>query len=288
MHVLVTGAAGMIGRATLDLLAAEAIPATALSLEKPPTDLPAEAVVVGDAGDPDVVRRALRDADAVIHLAAIPSPMADPGEVVFGGNTRATFVVLDQAGKAGITRASIASSYSVCGLPFATRPLTLPYLPIDVNLPLQITDPYALSKRTDELTADMVARCYGMNVVALRLPYIGTPAGRLPDRAALFVDQPQEGAAEVWSYLDARDAARALLAGLTPARPGAHIVYVAAPDTLAPYPTQWLVKRFHPNVPSPAWPGRTVPIDLAPARDLLGFTARYPWPVDALAPPEDS
>jgi len=276
-RVLVTGAAGLVGSAVLDLLAANEIAATALVLQAPERDLPAGRVVVGDARDPAVVASALRDADAVIHLAAIPAPDRDPDEVVFGGNSLATFTVLDQAGRAGVRRIALASSYAICGLPFARRPLTMPYLPIDASLPLQITDPYALSKRADEATAEMIALRFGIDVVALRLPFVGTADHRLPNMAAHYADRPEDGAADVWSYLDARDAARALLAALSPAEPGHHVVYVAAPEILAPQPTDWLLERFHPGVPRPAFEGRTVPIDLAPARDLLGFSAAYPW-----------
>jgi nucleoside-diphosphate-sugar epimerase len=254
-------------------------PGSPADLGAPRSGLSADRVVVGDARDPVVVAEALRDADAVIHLAAIPRPDRDPDEVVFGGNSLATFTVLDRAGRAGIRRIALASSYAICGLPFARRPLTMPYLPIDAALPLQITDPYALSKRADEATAEMVALRYGLDVVALRLPFVGTPDDRLPTTAALFVDRPEAGAADVWSYLDARDAARALLASLSPSRPGSHVIYVAAPETLAPQPTEWLLEKFHPGVPRPTFEGRTVPIDLEPARAVLGFTAAHPWPV---------
>jgi len=283
VRVLVTGAAGMIGRATLELLAAESIPTTALVLEEPDEPLPTTELVVGDARDVEAVARALRDCDAVIHLAAIPTPLVDPPEDVFGINTLATFTVLDQAGQAGIPRAAIASSYAICGLPFAPRRLTIPYLPMDTAVPLQIMDPYALSKHVDEMTAAMVAARYGMDVVALRLPFIGTIDGRLPTRAAEFVEHPERGVNDLWCYLDARDAARAMLAALQPASPGAHVLYVAAEETLAPYPTEWLLERFHPGVPRPAFPGRTAPIDLAPARELIGFTAAYPLAIEERA-----
>jgi len=280
VRVLVTGAAGMIGRATLELLAAESIASTALVLEEPEEPLPATEVVVGDARDVEAVARALRDCDAVIHLAAIPSPLVDPPEDVFGGNTLATFTVLDQAGQVGIGRAAIASSYAICGLPFAPRQLTIPYLPMDTGLPLQIMDAYALSKRVDEQTAEMITARYGMDTVALRLPFVGPVDGRLTARAEEFVEHPERGLNDLWSYLDARDAARAMLAALNPADPGAHVLYVAAEETLAPYPTEWLLQRYHPGVPRPEFAGRTTPIDLAPARELIGFTASYPMPIE--------
>ncbi|GAA0574345.1 NAD(P)-dependent oxidoreductase [Paractinoplanes ferrugineus] len=282
-RVLVTGAAGLVGTAVLELLAAHGVPATALILE--PASVGADRTVVGDAADPAVVDDALADVTDVIHLAAIPDPIRDPAEVVFGRNTLATFAVLDRAGRRGVERAAIASSYAICGLPFARTPLRLPYLPIDARLPLQITDPYALSKQADEATAEMINRAYGMTVVALRLPFIGAADGRLATAAARFATDPATGAADVWSYLDVRDAARALFAALRPARPGFHVVYAAAPETLAPQPTQWLLDRFHPGVPRPSFTGRTVPIDLAPARDLLGFEAAFPFPVRSSVSP---
>ncbi|MCO8276995.1 NAD(P)-dependent oxidoreductase [Actinoplanes sp. TRM 88003] len=276
-HVLVTGAAGLIGGAVLDLLAADGVTTTALVLD--PGDTRADRTLVGDARDVALVDDALDGCDAVIHLAAIPHPGRDPDEVVFGHNTQATFTVLDQAGRRGIRNAAIASSYAIGGLPFARRPLRLPYLPIDAALPLQITDPYALSKRTDEATADMIHRQYGTTVVALRLPFVGGADDRLRPMAELFADDPGRGAADVWSYLDVRDAARALVMALQPALPGHHVLYVAAPETLAPQSTEWLLDEFHPGVRRPAFEGRAVPIDLRPARELLGFTAAYEFPV---------
>ncbi|MFI5892722.1 NAD-dependent epimerase/dehydratase family protein [Actinoplanes sp. NPDC051513] len=280
MRVLVTGAAGLVGSAVLTLLADRGVPVTALVLEQTP-GLLADRVVAGDARCAEVVDEALHDVTDVIHLAAIPTPLHDPDEKVFGHNTLATFTVLDRAGRAGVERAAIASSYAICGLPFARTPLRMPYLPIDVGLPLQITDPYALSKQVDEATSLMIHRQYGMSVVALRLPFVGTADGRLSETAAKFAHSPQFGAADVWSYLDDRDAARAFVAALRPAVAGHHVVYVAAPSTLAPQPTEWLLETFHPGVPRPVFAGRSVPIDVTPALDLLDFQAKFVFEVRA-------
>jgi nucleoside-diphosphate-sugar epimerase len=274
-RVLVTGAAGRIGRVVLDLLADRGMAANALVLEDP-GDLSADLVVKGDAADVKAVRAALHGADAVIHLAAIPTPERTPAEDVFANNTRATFTVLEEAGAAGVRQACIASSFSLNGLPFAARELHPAYLPIDEDLPSQAEDPYALSKLTDELTAQAMARRHGMSVVALRLPYVGGMEERLVEFARKCARDPGLHARGLWAYLETRDAAEALLLGLSVPGPGAHAVYVAAPETLVDQPTEELIRRYHPQSTLRArLPGRTVPIDTSAATALLGFHPKH-------------
>lgn len=275
MRVLVTGAAGRLGSAVLTELAGHQV--TAL-VERDPGPLAADRVVVGDARDPETVRAALEGVDAVIHTAALASPEVAAPEVVFAVNTQATFTVLDQAGEQGVRRAVIASSLSITGLPFARSKPSPPYLPLDERVPLQIEDPYALSKQVDEATAAMMHRRHGMTVAALRFPFLGDQA-RLAAHAKRLAADPAAGAAEMWSYLGLRDAARACLLGLTAPLHGAPVIFVAAPDTLMTTPTEELLAEHHPGVPCrTALPGRMVAIDLEPARRLLGFTAEEPRP----------
>lgn len=279
-RVLLTGAFGLIGTQTVWTLHANGIAVTALSNVAP--DTPPDGVdriFVGDAGDVDLVRAALADVDAVVHLAAIASPRrADPVDV-FAGNTRATFVVLDEAGRAGVRRAAIASSYSILGLPFAEPDLHPAYVPIDIQTPLQVEDCYALSKQVDEATAHMAARRYGMTVVAMRYPFVATAEG-IAKRITQVTADPTHAARECWTYLDVRDAAEAALLAITAPLTGAHAVYFAAPQTLAPYPTEALIRAHHPNteIRHPL-PDRTAPIDLEPATQLLGFTAQHVVPL---------
>ena len=268
-RVLVTGAAGRLGSAVLRVLASQGAAVVGLDRRDPGT---ADAFFTGSASDAGLVAEAVSGVDAVIHLAAIPAPDRGTPEEVFVGNAAATFVVLDQAARAGVGRAVIASSLSITGLPFAPRPAVPDYVPIDEAMPLQAADPYALSKQADEATAAMVARRDGMAVVALRFPKLGTPEF-LAEFARQYRDEPGAGTHEVWSYLDLRDAATACLLGLTAPVTGAHPLYVAAPETLSPYPTEDLLDRYLPGVPRRApLPGRAVPIDTSAATALLGFT----------------
>jgi nucleoside-diphosphate-sugar epimerase len=240
-------------------------------------------VLAGDARDPSAVARGLRDVDAVIHLAAIPTPTRDPGRTVFGDNTLATFTVLDEAVRSGVRRATVASSWSVTGLPFAPFPLEPAYVPVDEQIPLQVADAYALSKQVDEATAEMVWRRHGLPVVALRLPYLGYPDAGLASRVAELTDDPAAGARDMWSYLDYRDAARVCVDAVTVDFTGFAVVGLAAPETLCPYPTEALLGRFLPHVPRRAsFPGRAVPVDVTRAREVLGFAPVHPYPVAEL------
>lgn len=283
--VLVTGAAGQLGRVVLGELHRQGYATTALVLSTADASTVDGAgsarVVVGDARDPAAVTDALTGADAVIHLAAIPSPELGTPEEVFCGNTAATFTVLEAAARAGVRRAVIASSYSVTGLPFAPTPLVPAYLPVDEALPLQITDPYALSKQVDELTAAMMWRVHGLSTVALRFPFLGDPASNLLARARQLARDPAAGTRELWAYLDLRDAARSCLAGLIVAPVGCHVVSLAAPVTLSAEPTETLLDTYLPDVTRRTrFPGRTAPFDLTIARTLLDFNPIHLFDVD--------
>jgi nucleoside-diphosphate-sugar epimerase len=272
-RVLVTGVAGRLGRAVAPALAARGVAVTGLDRVDVDGELPLARMVVGPATDPATVRDALAGVDAVVHLAAIPAPtMGHPAEQIFGDNALATFVVLDNAGRSGVARAVIASSQSVLGFAFAPSPLTPLYLPIDAAHPLLVADPYALSKQADEATAAMMARAYGMTVVALRFPFLGGLGDRLIDQARVYRDRPETGTRPLWAYLEDRDAATAAVLSLTAPLSGYHMITVAAPETLAAQPTEDLLELFFPQVPRRApLPGRAVPWDTSEATVLLGF-----------------
>jgi nucleoside-diphosphate-sugar epimerase len=275
-RVLVTGAAGRLGRVVLRELAAHGVTAVGLD-RRDPADTPTTRFHTGDAADAGLVRAALDGVDTVIHLAAIPTPEHLPAAEVFAGNATATFVVLDEAATAGVPRAVIASSFSITGLPFGPPSLRPAHVPIDETSPLQVTDPYALSKQADEASAAMIARRDGMTVSALRFPLLGWPdGGQLAEQAELYRRDPAAGVSHLWTYLDSRDAARACWLAATVPLSGFHPIFVTAPDTLAPYPTTELLDRFLPGVPRRAeLAGRAVPVDLTAARTLLGFTAAH-------------
>ena len=218
-------------------------------------------------------------ADALIHLAAIPSPPLGSPLDVFATNTQATFVALEAAGMAGIRRVAIASSTSVTGLPFASPPVSPLYVPIDEDHPNIGNDPYALSKEADEATAaDDAAppRLPGRRPPDLEHRADGRPAGQ-GGRGGSRPVRPRLRAVG----LPRRSRRRTRLRGWrSSARsPGCHVVNVMAPDTYSPEPTAELLARYHPTTElRRPIVGREVPFDLTRSRELLGFEAEHLLP----------
>ncbi|SNS11217.1 Nucleoside-diphosphate-sugar epimerase [Geodermatophilus pulveris] len=109
MRVLVTGASGMLGRATASALLDRGDEVTVL--QRRPAGLPCREVL-GDVADPAAVRRAARGQDAVLHLAAkvdVTGPWAEYAAANVGG-TRA---VVGACRAEGVGRLVHVSSPSV-------------------------------------------------------------------------------------------------------------------------------------------------------------------------------
>jgi UDP-glucose 4-epimerase len=131
-------------------------------------------IMEGDLRDLDCVSRAVLDIDIVFHEAAfvsVPQSMQDPLPC-FEINQRGTEFLLEAARKAGVRRVVLASSAAVYGDSQA--------FPLDEFGPLYPFSPYAVSKRVDELYAQMYTRSFGLDVVALRYFNVYGPRQR-PD-----------------------------------------------------------------------------------------------------------
>lgn len=286
-RVLVTGATGRIGTATCALLTAAGARVTGLA-DRESDAVAVDRLVIGDTTSPAVVAGAVRDADLVVHLAALAHRDIAPAFDVFRTNVLSTFNVLQQAGEAGLPRAVLAGSINAYGLPQNVVPLLPAYFPLDTEIPYDLGDWYSLSKRNDEDTARMAWRHWGIDTVTLRFPHVNDQDGLLRQTASLTED-PATGIREAWSYLDVRDAARAIALSLVATTAGAHAFFLAADRTNAPYPTEAMLDRFAAGVPrTRRFPGRTVPIDLTPARTLIGFAAEHELQIDELDLPDDA
>lgn len=282
MRVVVTGAAGRIGRQVVTDLLAHDHQVHAVDRVAPPDGFAGNAASWCLAELDDVVALArLLDrarAEALIHLAALPSPRHGSPFEVFATNTQATFVALEAAGIAGVPRVALASSTSVTGLPFASPPVSPRYVPVDEDHPNVGNDPYALSKEVDEATARTMHRRHGYQVVALRISNTG-PMDEHVVKAVEVARDPSGLACELWAYLDIRDGARAFRLAVECDIGGCQVINVMAPDTYSAEPTAELLARYHPmSEIRRAIPGREVAFELTRSHALLGFSAEHLLP----------
>jgi nucleoside-diphosphate-sugar epimerase len=282
--VLVTGAAGGIGQ----FVVAELVGAgwTVLAVDRVDRELPGVAAqLAGDLRDPGFVSecftgpaaRGIGGVGAVVHLAAIPAPtiVAEHETLLF--NAGPAYLVLTEAGRAGVRRIVASSSFSAVGLAWADRDLSPHYVPVDEQHPILTVDPYGLSMGVTEQIAAETTRRFGVATVCLRFPFVGTGA-RLDHRLAEVHSRPAGNLRELWAWVDTRDVARAVHASLTTELTGHHVLNIAAPDTTAIEPTRELLDRFHPGTAVRSeLANHESPIDTRLAETVLGFSAKYGW-----------
>ena len=131
-------------------------------------------VYEGDLRNASIVDESLRGVDVIFHEAAfvsVPESMQKPGDC-FDVNVTATVSLFDAARKAGVQRVVMASSAAVYGESDA--------MPLKETEPTQSLSPYAASKRTDEIYAQLYTQAFGLDVVALRYFNVYGPRQR-PD-----------------------------------------------------------------------------------------------------------
>jgi nucleoside-diphosphate-sugar epimerase len=162
--VVVTGAAGRIGTVVLDELSSRwHIRATDLK--------PADGIEELDVADFERCLAMFRGADAVVHLAANPSPSAE-WSALSGPNVDGAYAVAAAARECGVRRLVLASSVQAV----SAYPEALQVRAEDAPRPANL---YGATKAWAEALGGWVAASSGTSVVALRIGFFSErpPAG---------------------------------------------------------------------------------------------------------------
>ena len=257
MRIAVTGGRGRIGHAitegalakghsvvNIDRVALDERPAEG-ELRPPLPDGEVRYLSV-DVANYDDLLAAFAGCDAVIHMAAIPSPFRHPDHVVHNNNVVGSYNALRAAVERGIMRICQASSVNAIGLSYS-RAAHFDYFPLDESHPPYNEEPYGLSKWICEVQADNFARRYeGIRIASMRFHLV------VPDRAMAakyFNEQTAEQAKHLWAYTRTDAAVDACLRSLDADFTGHEVFYIVGPDTTIETPTLELAERFFPDVP---------------------------------------
>lgn len=131
-------------------------------------------IIEGDLRNDDDVNKATKNIDIIFHEAAfvsVPESMEKPQECL-DVNVTGTSKLFESARRSGVKRIVVASSAAVYGDSEA--------YPLSEDTPLRQLSPYAVSKRIDEMYAELFTNQFGLEVVALRYFNVYGPRQR-PD-----------------------------------------------------------------------------------------------------------
>ncbi|MDX9991991.1 MAG: NAD-dependent epimerase/dehydratase family protein [Anaerolineales bacterium] len=243
-------------------------------------------IVEGDLRDSLALEQAVAGIDIIFHEAAfvsVPQSMDDP-LTCFDINQRGTESLLEAARKAHVKRVVLASSAAVYG--------DLEQMPLEEHFPLRPLSPYAVSKRVNELYAELYTRSFGLDVAALRYFNVYGPrqrpdsmyAAAVPIFARRLLDAKPitiyGDGGQTRDLVFVGDIVRAnLVASQHPAAPG-QVFNICTGDELRLIDLVETLMDFFPNAPAPEFaPARAGDIyrslgSPAKAEKLLGFKAQ--------------
>jgi UDP-glucose 4-epimerase len=282
MRILLTGARGKVGAATVVALLDAGHEVTALDVGAPVYEAPepgAPAYFQADLSDAGDAFAAVRGHDAVIHAAALPEPTRNPPHHVFRNNLMAVFNVIEAAVRFDVPRVVNVSSETVPGHFFPERDFVPDYAPVDEEHPIRPQDPYAIAKHFGEQLMDAAVRRSDLTGVSIRPSWVQWEGNYARNLAGALRDPESTPSASLWAYIDAYDLADALRLGVETATPGHEVVYIASPDNHANRPLAELVRHHHGSRIELRELARedASGLSIAKAERLLGYAPSRSW-----------
>ena len=274
--IVVTGAAGRLGRRVVQLLVDQNKEILATD-QVAADDLPAEFVRCR-LQDAKAVEDVLKGAEAVVHMGAIPGPLREDPRVIFENNVTSDFNVMMSAAELGLRRVVFSSSAFGMGWAHDGSAFVPLYLPLDEEHPMMPFEPYGLTKQVGEDIGRMIARNSATTVVSLRFTNVA-----LPEVQAEFpwpAPTPESPLTLVmWAYADARDVAEAHVLALDAEIGEYEAFMLSQPSSRFKEPTIDLVKNnFGDRVEiREGLSGTASVISTEKAQRLLAWRPRYDW-----------
>jgi nucleoside-diphosphate-sugar epimerase len=281
MKVLVTGAKGKVGSATVKALLAAGHEVTATDVmrgvfERPGPGEPAYFQAdLTNAGDAFALVRGM---NAVVHAAAIPDPTHNTPATVFQNNIMATFNMIEAAVRSGVSRFVNISSETVPGFFFPERPFLPDYVPVDEEHPIRPQDPYALSKYFGELLMDAAVQRSDIRCISIRPCWVHHE-GNYERNLGPQVRDASVLSANLWSYIDVHDLADAIVLAVQSDLPGHEVFYIASPDNVGGRPFAETVRKYYGDQIEirPLSREDASGISCAKAVKMLGYSPKRSW-----------
>jgi nucleoside-diphosphate-sugar epimerase len=283
--IVVTGGSGKVGRACVKDLMEHGYQVTSVDMVPPPGqsnppkpgDVTFSRVDITDFGQ---VMEALSGIDertggvtGVVHLGAIAAPGQAPNQVIFRVNTVSTYNVFEAARQLNIRNVVWASSETVYGIPYPKGPQ---YVPVDEDIERPETA-YSLSKLMGEKMAEQFCRWDPKTkIVGLRFSNVMEPQdyANFPG----FQKDANSRRFNLWTYIDARDAAQAIRLSLEAKLTGAHLFGIANADSVMNRANDKLLDEVFPKARRKrAIAANESLISIERAASVLGYKPAYSW-----------
>lgn len=271
-RILVTGAAGKVGRVVVRDLLDHGYSVEGLDVVKP--ESPDSSFVVADMADFGELFDVMRTVDAVIHLGAINFNRRRAEHVFFRDNTLGTYHVFHAAAALGFDRVVWASSETIFGLPMGQNPPD--HAPLTEDSPARCNSGYALSKLLGEDIGANYHKTHGIASAALRFTNVMGPGDY--ERFTTWQDDPSKRAWNMWGYVDVRDCAQACRLAMETPLDSAHVLNITADDTAMKTPSADLMAAVFPDagvgeLPHP----RATLISSERAKRVIGYRPQHDW-----------
>jgi nucleoside-diphosphate-sugar epimerase len=274
-RVVVTGGAGRLGRLAIAELHQHGYDVLAVDRVRPRE--PQCRFLQVELTDAAEVLDALRGADTVLHLGAIPGPGAQPSAAIFRNNVTSTYHVVEASAAIGLPRLVFASTVFALGWAEEPDQYWPQYVPVDEAHSLTPYEGYGLSKQVGEEICAAASRRTGLATVSLRIMNVA------PDGYNGYPWPAPTAAAPLrfvmWPYVDGRDVARACRLALEASTSGHEAFYIAARDTRFDCPTEPLLREVAPPRVEIRHPleARASVISIDKAKEQLGWEPLHGW-----------